>query len=200
MQKYAVTSAPAVEPVTAAELKLQTHVDHSAEDALLASYIITARTLVEQWTGRALITQTRKVLYQVYATEYLLPGAPAQSVTSLKVANTAGVQTLVAAGNYILDTVFGRLLIRPDGTLPAIDLQYVDAVEIIYVCGYGASSASVPEPLRQAIMMLAAHFYANREAVSVGNTSAIASAPVAYGVDSLIEPYRLFFFPTVYFS
>ena len=189
--KYTVTSEPAAEPVSATELKLQTHVDHTAEDALLASYIKTARMMVEQWTSRALITQTRKALFDSLVSEYDLPGAPVQSITSLKVYDVDGVATTVASSNYLLDAIEGELVVKSSGTLPSVSLQEVDPVEVVYVCGYGATSASVPEPLRQAIMMLAAHFYEHREAVTLGNTAAVASAPVAYGVDSLIEPYTI---------
>jgi uncharacterized phiE125 gp8 family phage protein len=191
MQKYTVTAGPSVEPVTSTELKLQTHVDHTAEDALLTSYILTARHLVEQWTGRALITQTRKALFQSAEYSYALPGGPVQSITSLKVYNKSAVATTVDASNYMLDALNGKLIFKAAGSFPIIDLLEVDPVEVIYVCGYGAAGSNVPEPLRQAILMLAAHYYEHREAVTLGNTAAVASAPVAYGVENLIEPYKV---------
>lgn len=45
---------------------------------------------------------------------------------------------------------------------------------------------NAPADLRQAILMLAAHWYANRETVLLGITS--ASTP--YGFDDLVRPYK----------
>ena len=45
----------------------------------------------------------------------------------------------------------------------------------------------VPEPLRQAIRLLVAHWYENRGLVATGTTIAVLPATVA----ALIAPYRM---------
>jgi hypothetical protein len=52
--------------------------------------------------------------------------------------------------------------------------------------------ADVPEPLKQAVKMLAAHLYANREATLVGNTLTIVD--VSPGIYDLMAPYREYVF------
>jgi hypothetical protein len=52
--------------------------------------------------------------------------------------------------------------------------------------------AEVPEPLKQAVKMLAAHLYANREATLVGNTLTIVD--VSPGIYDLMAPYREYVF------
>lgn len=53
-------------------------------------------------------------------------------------------------------------------------------------------SASVPEPLKHAVKMLAAHLYANREATIVGQTLTITD--VSPGIYDLMNPYRAWVF------
>ncbi len=44
----------------------------------------------------------------------------------------------------------------------------------------------MPEPLRQAVLMLVAHWYSHREAALTA-----VPEPLQLGVDSLMRPYRL---------
>ncbi len=63
----------------------------------------------------------------------------------------------------------------------------VNGIEIDIRAGYGVSSVDVPSPLRQAIMMLVAHWYEHRAAV--GHDMAVETVP--YGFEALIAPYRV---------
>jgi uncharacterized phiE125 gp8 family phage protein len=63
----------------------------------------------------------------------------------------------------------------------------VGGVEVDVTCGYGDTPGDVPEPLRQAIRMLAAHWYENRGVVAPGET--VAQLPAS--VSALIGPYRV---------
>jgi len=56
--------------------------------------------------------------------------------------------------------------------------------EIRLAAGFGIAPEDVPEDLRQSVLLLAAHLYENREAVS----APLVEIPL--GVASLIAPYR----------
>jgi uncharacterized phiE125 gp8 family phage protein len=60
-------------------------------------------------------------------------------------------------------------------------------IEIDVECGYGDTASDVPEPLRQAIRLLVAHWYENRSIVSGAQTAAVLPVTVA----ALIAPYRM---------
>src|SRR5256885_1384018 len=60
-------------------------------------------------------------------------------------------------------------------------------IEIDITCGYGDAPGNVPEPLRQAIRLLVAHWYENRGLVAVGHEMAVLPQTVA----ALIAPYRV---------
>ena len=59
--------------------------------------------------------------------------------------------------------------------------------------GVYTASRGVPLPLRHAILMLAAHYYQNRESVLVGGLGLVA-AEMPQSVQSLIAPYRTWAF------
>ncbi len=53
--------------------------------------------------------------------------------------------------------------------------------------GYGDAATDVPEPLRQAIRLLTAHWYDNRGLAAIGHETAVLPQTVA----ALIAPYRM---------
>jgi uncharacterized phiE125 gp8 family phage protein len=58
-------------------------------------------------------------------------------------------------------------------------------IELDVTAGYGDTAVDIPEPLRQAIRLLLAHWYENRAIVAEGSTALPAS------VEALIAPYRV---------
>jgi uncharacterized phiE125 gp8 family phage protein len=60
-------------------------------------------------------------------------------------------------------------------------------VEIDVEVGYGGAPANVPESLRQALLLLVAHWYENRGMIAIGQTVAVLPMAVA----ALIAPYRV---------
>lgn len=190
-----VVTPPAVEPVTLSEFKLQARIDHDDEDTLIAQYIKTARQHVEIILKRALITQTLQLAmdeWWIEDVELLMP--PLQSVTDIKYRDENGTEHTLSAENYVVDTSFepGRVRFAKGVSRPNVPLWPYAAVKITYVAGYGNTADSVPEPIRQAIRMLAVHYYENREAVYTERGGNVQVLPFA--VDALLAPYRVWSF------
>lgn len=183
-------TAPASEPVSLTEAKLQCRVDGSTEDTLLTALIVAARQHVEETTSRALITQTREIRLDAWPTRLYLPRPPAISITSVTYTDDAGVTATLSASAYALRTGTEPGCVLFDGTLlPTVTLADMAGIQVRYTCGYGASASSVPKPLFQAMLLLIGHWYMNREAVAAAN---VASLPMA--VDALLAPYRVHWF------
>lgn len=140
------------------------------EDTYLENLLTTAREQVEEETWRALITQTWTLKLDEFPDcgEILLPRPPCQSVTSISYQDTANVTQTLAASQYtvITDDEPGRIVEAYNVDWPDT-YDVPNAVTITYVAGYGLANA-VPKRLKHAIMMLAAHWYENREAVGSG--------------------------------
>lgn len=187
------TSDASVEPVSTAEFKSHARIDISDDDTLIDTYIKAARYQFEEETGSSLITQTWVYYLDKFpnsACDILLPRGPVQSITSIKYVDTDGDEQTWDSSKYDVDTtsVVGRVS-------PAYSESYPDArdqnnsVYITYKTGYGNSSSSVPADIILAIKTLAAHWYENREAVIVGQTS--SEVPLTY--KSIRQRYNVYF-------
>lgn len=193
-----LVTAPAVEPVLLADVKAFLKVDASDEDSLISTLIATARRMAEEYTRRSFLTQTWALTqdsfsnyteslaegYMVAPTPQLigtfnaihLPRGPIQSVTSIKVFNSAGVQSTVDPVVYSLDAVNGDVLLNNGQSWPT-DLRDYSAVLVTYVAGY---TAAVPVDLQQAVLMQAAALYEGRGCTDITS-----------GVAAILDPYRL---------
>jgi len=60
-------------------------------------------------------------------------------------------------------------------------------IEVDVAVGYGDAPGDVPQPLRQAIKLLVAHWYENRGLIALGQPVAVLPASAA----ALLAPYRV---------
>jgi len=175
--------APAAEPFTAAEAKLHLRVDSSDDDTYISALIKAARKKLEADTGRALITQTWKLILDRFPDSddeaILMPKAPLQSVSSITYVDTDGVTQTWDSSEYRVDTdsVPGRITPAYNQSWPTTR-SVTGAVTITFVAGYGNSSQNIPDDLRHAMRLLIGHWYENREEVVAGVS--IAQVPQAY--------------------
>lgn len=182
-------TAPTLEPVTLAEAKLHIRQDSTADDALITTLITVARKTVEAHSLHALVTQTWDLFMDGFPCdrELELPFPPLQSVTGVYYTPDGGVETTYASTNYVVDTsgVPGRIVLTLPAYWPGDVLQVVNGVRVRFVCGFGATAASVDERAVQAIKLLVGHYYENREATQVKNP-----AEMPLGVSSLLWELR----------
>lgn len=180
---------PADTPVSLADAKANCRVDadNTDEDGLISSLISAATSMLDGYSGilgRCLVTQTWQVTADSFSRCIRLP-FPASDV-AIEVRDSSGGSDPVSASDYslLLDERGSYIRFNDDYSYPT-DLAEVAAVSIEVEAGYG-DPADVPAAIRQAILLLVAHWFANREAVNVGN---ITSAP-PFAVDALITPFR----------
>ena len=176
--KYAVTTAPTVEPIhlTEAKLHLRTVTGDTSEDSLLIGPLVTsAREYCENVTGRALAAQTIKAYPDDWGL-WQLPRTPIVSVTSIKYYDEDNTEYTLTAADYQLDTVDGLVLILEE---PSTALRELNPIVIEYTAG-----ADCPKAVRQAMLLLIGHWYQNREAVGE------AGGEIEMGVKRLLNQYR----------
>ena len=179
MLEYSLTRSvePTVEPVTLAEAKRHANVVATDDDQLIAALIQAAREQVESDTSRALITQTWRAKFHAWFDDgFKLPRPPLQTISSIVYLDGNDQQQTLPAAYYDVDAdrTPGAIWWDPDYTLPVLSDQ-ANAVTVTYVAGYGLAVA-VPQRAKQAILLLVAHWYRSREAVSAGVGSEIALA------------------------
>jgi uncharacterized phiE125 gp8 family phage protein len=141
---------------------------------------------VEARLGRALLARDFSLTLTRWREEgcQALPIGPVRSVEAVTLVDAGGVaaETEPDAWSVLRDSQRPRLVGRFGRNLPKI--PRAGHAEIRFTAGFGASWDEVPADLRQAVLMLAAHFYENRA------ESGLAAGSMPFGVLVLIEAYR----------
>jgi uncharacterized phiE125 gp8 family phage protein len=184
-----MTSGPALEPVTVAEAKAHLRVDSAAEDVLIASLILTSRLHIEAALGLALITQGWTLLLDRWpaGATVVLPLRPVQAITSARVLAVDGTPTTLAASDYILEGLGVPPRLVRTGLVWLQPGRAAAGIEIAFTAGFGSAATDVPAPIRQALLMLVAHWYEHREPIEIGSAATAIPAPVS----ELLLPYRV---------
>lgn len=190
-----VVTPPASDPLSLAEAKAHLRVTSADEDGLIAGYILAAREYVETQTHLKLVTQTLDytiddgwpwVRVRDYCkTRIEFPIKPVASITSITYVDSNGATQTLAADQYVLRNTGPVHFIEPayGVTWPSVRCQTA-AITVRVVAG--GTLGDVPNPIMQALRLLVAHQYAQREAVNVGNIV----TPLEYAVEAFLSPYR----------
>jgi uncharacterized phiE125 gp8 family phage protein len=114
---------------------------------------------------------------------------PLQSVTSIKYTDENNVQATFASSNYVVDTYSepGRVRLKSSATWPSTTLAALNGLAVEFVAGYGDTPVDLPQRLRQAVLLLVAHWYENREPVLM--TGAVPKE-LPLSVQSLMRHWR----------
>jgi uncharacterized phiE125 gp8 family phage protein len=176
---------PAIEPLSLEEARGFLRVDYTDDDALIASLVAAARMQVETHTRRALITQSWRLVADRWPADgrIAVVPAPLQSLLAVRVYDCANNGQALDVQAFVPDLGASALLVEP-WTMPAPGRPQA-GIELDVVVGYGGAATDVPEPLRQAMRLLVAHWYDNRGLTAAGEAGALPQA-----VATLIAPYR----------
>ena len=164
---------PATPVVTTADQKVETKIDFTADDTLLATYIEVATLYVQKKIGRALINQTVVAEWDSVGGVVPLPYIPVSEITSVK--------TVAENGDLTILELNAGYSIRNNKIRVSTGL----GLRVTYIAGYGAASTNVPTPLIQAVKRITTSLYDNRnDEMMETNIDQLAFNSMA-----LIQPY-----------
>ncbi len=155
------------------------------QDTVLVSFLRAALAAIEARTCKALITRGFLLTLNAWKTtsDQPLPLAPVSSITEIALVDAFGVASVVNPANYRLQADAFQPRVRPlVSSFP--DVGDNGSVEIRFQAGYGATFDAVPDDLKQAVLLLAAHYYEYRDETALGQGC------MPFGVTSLIARYR----------
>lgn len=182
------TVAPATMPVTLSEAKSQCRVTHSAEDGYFLDLIARAVDHVDGdgLLGRAMITQTWAQWVSQAPGWVRLKMGPFISLVSVEYYDEAGALQTADLADFEtrLDGDFVICKPKESREWPTADVRQ-DAIKITYTAGFGAA-ADVPAGIKQALLLLIEHWYANR-----GASSAESLSEIPLGFDGLLARHRV---------
>lgn len=187
--------APVAEPVDLMSLKLHLRIepDETDEDEYLEELIKTAREQVENYTGRAIITQTW---------DYYIPGWPRcnfiklpygnlQTISEVAWKDTDGDSTpLTLITDYLVETngdQCGKIVLPFSVTWPTWTLYPSNPIAIRYIAGWTTADL-VPMALKSAIKLWVAKLYESRGEDIIGPGLSINEDKTA---QRLLDSYRL---------
>lgn len=178
---FKIFTQPTDEPVTIEENELHSRISGSGQEAKLQSFLIAARKKIELASGLQLMPAVYRGYldafpylsdssrdYRAYDATYayrpiMLPIGPLISFDSLQYVDTAGVTQIWASTNYRTDIVRTPARITPEfGLAWPVNRMVTNAVILQFTAGY-ANASTVPELAKQAIHMVAADWFRNRE-------------------------------------
>jgi len=173
-------SPPATLAVTPDALAEHLRLPHAAPETEQTVELVTlvkaATAAIERRLDTALVAQGW--LWFTADPARPLPLAPVLSVESAEIVDRHGTRTPWTGWTLARDGPGPRLAARSFPSIPTDG-----HVEIAFTAGYGTAPEAVPDDLRHAVTLMAAHFYEHRTATDDPRT------PLPLGVAALLAPY-----------
>ena len=180
-------------PLSAAAFKDQVRISSAAEDSYIDRLCQSATLKCEEYTRRSFLNTVWTLSMDEFPDGKIeIKKNPLVSVASIYYKNIDGVNTLWAASNYqvYVKREPGLIALEPGASYPSTEADRLGAVTITFTAGYGTGNTDVPVALRQAIAILAAHYFENREMVTVG-VGSVADIPMPSSVYNILNDYSL---------
>ncbi|WP_299869489.1 head-tail connector protein [uncultured Roseobacter sp.] len=158
----------------------------SAQAEVLSGFLRAAMAAIESRTGKILMTRpfSWSLTFWRDRDSQILPVAPISALTRLSTIARDGSETEIDVTQYWLQRDSQRPRLRSVGAcLPVIPQNGSASIE--FEAGYGPTWQDLPADLRQAVLLLAAHYYEYRDETS------LSDGCMPFGVSSLIERYKV---------
>ena len=176
--------------ITVADLKAHLRVTHTQEDALIGALRSAAIAWVEENCNIKLGSYTARGYLPGFYNSYI-PIGPVTNISEVKYQTTANTDyttdlTTLDTSKWYMDLIGqpARIAFRD---YPQVYEYALTPVVVSFTAGY----TTMPAPVLQAIRLLVAHMYENRQEEVIGTIS----TRLKFGLDALLNPYRIIYQP-----
>lgn len=183
-----MTDGPVLEPVSLAEAKAHLRIDGAAEDLLVGALLTTARAHIETAYALALMTQSWALFVDRWPDSGVVhvPLSPFAALGAVRAHGVTGQITSLPDTAISVDPhARPARLVRTASLVLPPDLRPTNGIEIGFTAGFGAAPGDVPAPIRQAILLLTAHWFEHRIPDAGGDGTRLPAA-----IADLIAPWR----------
>jgi uncharacterized phiE125 gp8 family phage protein len=157
----------------------------TTQDEVLTGFLRAAISAIEARTGKVLFTRGFSWSLSLWRDRdgQVLPVAPVSAINRMAIVDRNGTRTECDPAAYWLERDNQRPRLRSRGaSLPMIPTG--GSVVIEFEAGFGPDWQGLPADLRQAVFLLAAHYYEYR------HETTLSDGCMPFGVTSLIERYK----------
>lgn len=167
MERIEILTPAAFTSVSKDNLKAHLRLNDSSEDDLLSDWLGAADELFAKQTGYVLCVSIHRLRLDGWphgGTIYV-PRNPVTAVSSVQYLDTAGVWQTIDPSNYTVDLsdAPARITFGTGYSYPALHPTAVPCVRVEFTAGH-AFPANIPKLAANATKLMAAHWYAAREA------------------------------------
>ncbi|MCQ8781716.1 head-tail connector protein [Mangrovibrevibacter kandeliae] len=180
---------PTVLSVSVSTVKANKRVSHTSEDTLIEGWIRAAEEIIELGTNRSIMEQTFKLTVSMVRPTVTLFRPPMEGeILSIVSAKTT-------MGGFTTDLDASAATFGVESMLPIVrfdEVREIDSgsMEIVYKTGV-ADPQAVPAGVKQAVLLLASHFYSNREEATFDARARGIGKAIPYGAEHFISRYRI---------
>lgn len=176
--------------VTVADLKAHLRVTHALEDTLIGALRSAAISWVEEHCNIKLGSYTARGYLPGFYNAYI-PIGPVTAISEVKYQTTADKDyatdlTTLAATYWYTDTISQPARIAFRDSPKTYDYALTPVV-VTFTAGY----TTMPAPVLQAIRLLVAHMYENRQEEVIGTIT----TRLKFGLEALLNPFRIIYQP-----
>jgi uncharacterized phiE125 gp8 family phage protein len=179
-------TGPSIEPVSLAEAKAWLRLDTTDEDGLVTALITAARLTVEAASRRLLMNQTWRLVMDYWPIGGIVKVqiSPFRAILAARSYDIYGNSTTYDPTGFIVDKASEPGRIMAANNIAPVTGRPFAGIELDVQLGYGANASDVPQPLRQAILLLVALWFENR-----GDGIGGAGEPLPKSIKTLISPF-----------
>ncbi len=176
---------PATElAVTLDDAKVHLRIDGDDQNAMVEAWIRGITAHAEHEMGRSILNQTYRCTLDAFPDAIRLDNPPIVSVTSVKYLDESGIEQTLDPADYLVDTVSepGYIVPAPGAAWPAT-LDRVNAVNVEYVAGYGATQAATPHGIKMYLLAKLMEQYRPNAALKESIQTSF--------IESLLHPFKI---------
>jgi uncharacterized phiE125 gp8 family phage protein len=187
---------PAAEALLLDEIKQQARIDAADDDAFLTRCVRAAREIVEgpDGAGIAIMAAQWRLRLDCFPCTIRIPMGPVLDIDAIAYVDPDGVsQTLAPASYQWVGEAYSARIAPAEGTYWPATAQRLGAVTVTFTAGFPGTQdnpvdrAMIPAHLLHAMLMLAAHWDANRETSVVG----VVPSEIQHGFDAIMNMFRV---------
>ncbi len=178
---------PAIEPVSLSEAKAWLKLDSADEDGIVTALVTAARSSVEAASRRLLISQTWRLVLDAWPAGGIVRVqlSPFKALLAVRSFDINGVATMSDPANFIVDKASEPARIIPVNYVAPVTGRPFAGIELDLLLGYGPAATDVPQPLRQAMLLLIALWFENR-----GDGIGGAGEALPPDIHALVAPFK----------